>query len=75
MVFLVKKRGIISYQVITGYYDKVVYLKALIPFFGMGLSFISIYLSTNNKALCPGYAVQRGEGRKVWKQSTITESD
>ena len=31
---------IILYQIVTGCYSKVVHLKALIPFFGMGLSFI-----------------------------------
>ena len=38
-------KGITTYQIITGYYNKVVNLKALIPFFGMGLSFTRIYSS------------------------------
>lgn len=39
---VVQLRRIILYQVIIGFYSKVEYLKALIPFFGMGLSFIKI---------------------------------
>ena len=42
---LLAQWGITTYQIITGYYNKVVNLKALIPFFGMGLSFTRIYSS------------------------------
>lgn len=66
MGFCVEYKRIILYQVITGSYDKVVNLKALIPFFGMGSSFITLSRTCGS---------EKRREKNLWKERTITESD